>query len=319
MRMLDLFSGIGGFALAAEWVWGTELEIVAFCEIDKYAREVLKKRFPQVPIYEDIKELHGRQWRGEIDLITGGWPCQPFSIAGKRRGKADERYLWPALFDVIKDVRPTWFIGENVAGIKNMVLDETLADLESLGYEARPFAIPACAVGGDHRRMRIWTVAYAKESRRLRATQLENNQENKRAGRRLNASNESQVSCKDVADAQLDTKGSTFGEESNRRRTNDKQDNRDSLGNDIGNSRQDVADTEPARLQGQPKQGLVGTSELAEGSWWLSEPDVGRVAHGVPSRVDRLKCLGNAIVPQCAQVIMERIKQVMTSPISTTS
>jgi len=158
MRMLDLFSGIGGFSLAASWVWGDELEIVGFVEIDKFCQKVLKKHWPDVPIYEDIKELDGTQFKS-VDLITGGFPCQPFSVAGKRKGKEDDRYLWPEMFRVIQEIKPHWVISENVIGIINMELDKVLSDLESEGYETETFIIPACGVDAPHRRNRVWIVA----------------------------------------------------------------------------------------------------------------------------------------------------------------
>ena len=189
MKHLDLFSGIGGFALAAQWVWGKDHEIVAFCEIDKFCQKVLKKHWPDVPICEDIKELtnewidtncegNGLQRRGmaqsgqenqftrnnesktQIDILTGGFPCQPFSCAGKQRGKDDDRALWPEMFRVIKEVRPRWIIGENVAGFVNMALDECITDLEMEGYEVQPYIVPACAVNAPHRRDRVWIVAH---------------------------------------------------------------------------------------------------------------------------------------------------------------
>ena len=158
MKHLDLFSGIGGFALAADWVWGAEHEIVSFCEIESFCQKVLKKHWPDVPIHDDIKTLKGDKY-GTIDLITGGFPCQSFSVAGKRRGKNDDRYLWPEMFRIIQEARPRWVIGENVTGIINMALDEVLSDLESEGYEAQTFIIPACSQNAPHRRDRVWIVA----------------------------------------------------------------------------------------------------------------------------------------------------------------
>ena len=156
MRHLDLFSGIGGFALAAQWMgWQT----VAFCEREKYARRVLEQHWPGVPIIDDITK-----WPSErigCDIITGGFPCQPFSCAGKQAGKQDDRYLWPAMLSVIKRERPTWVVGENVLGIIKMALDQVLFDLEAIGYATRAFIVPACAVDAHHRRDRVWVVAMA--------------------------------------------------------------------------------------------------------------------------------------------------------------
>ena len=161
MKHLDLFSGIGGFALAAQWAG---IETVAFCEIDDFACKVLNKNFPDVPVHRDIRELDGSLYAG-IDIITGGYPCQPFSTAGKRKGADDPRHLWPEMLRVIKQARPAWVVCENVAGHITMGLDDVLFDLESLGYAARAIVIPACAVGANHRRQRVWVIANATEFR----------------------------------------------------------------------------------------------------------------------------------------------------------
>jgi len=160
MKVLDLFSGIGGFSLGLH---RAGMETVAFCEIEPYPQAVLRKNFPGVPIYDDVQTITGERLRADgidtIDLVCGGFPCQPFSVAGKQRGKDDHRHLWPEMFRIISEVRPTWVIGENVAGFVSMALCEVSADLESIGYEVQPFIIPACAVNAPHRRDRVWIVA----------------------------------------------------------------------------------------------------------------------------------------------------------------
>ena len=162
LRHLDLFSGIGGFALAARWVgW----ETIGFCEIEPYCQKVLAKNFPGIPIYDDVRELTG-ETVGHVDIITGGYPCQPFSVAGKRRGVADDRHLWPECARLIRELRPRWVLGENVAGHINMGLDDVLSDLEGLGYTWETFVIPACGVDAPHRRNRVWIVAYSSSARR---------------------------------------------------------------------------------------------------------------------------------------------------------
>jgi DNA (cytosine-5)-methyltransferase 1 len=267
VRHLDLFSGIGGFALAAQWAWKEEHEIIAFVEIDKFCQKVLKKNFGDIPIYGDIKKF---KYDGAIDLITGGFPCQPFSQAGKRGGKKDDRYLWPEMFRVIRETIPRWVIGENVAGIVNMELDTVLSDLEGIGYEVETFIIPACAVNAPHRRDRVWIVA------------------NRDFGR-------------------LERSGSK-GE-----RAND-------VERDSGEASENVADSNSERLEryrhkrGSDKSATKSSNNIREynssGEWWSVEPNVGRVANGVPSRVDRLKALGNAIVPQVVYPIMLAIKEL---------
>jgi DNA (cytosine-5)-methyltransferase 1 len=152
---LDLFSGIGGFALAAGWAG---FKTIGFCEIDKFCQGVLKKHWPKTPIHENIKELRGGAYAG-CTLLTGGFPCQPFSQAGKRRGKEDDRHLWPEMLRIIKEAKPCWIIGENVAGIIHMELDQVCSDLEACGYEVQPLIIPACGVDAPHRRYRVWIIA----------------------------------------------------------------------------------------------------------------------------------------------------------------
>lgn len=152
---LDLFSGIGGFALACRWAG---VETVGFAEIDDYASRVLAKNFPGVPNYGDVRNVPGSAaaW-----LVTGGFPCQPFSVAGKQGGASDDRYLWPEMARVIERTGPTWVLAENVPGIIGMELDTMLSDLERIGYTAWPVVVPACAVGAVHRRDRVWIIANA--------------------------------------------------------------------------------------------------------------------------------------------------------------
>jgi DNA (cytosine-5)-methyltransferase 1 len=252
---LDLFSGIGGFALAAKWAG---FRTIGFCEIDKYCQKVLAKNFladsteredwriqsrgfqSDAPaIHSNIFDLEGTAYRG-VDLITGGFPCQPFSVAGKRRGAADDRAIWPEMFRVIKETRPAWVLGENVTGIINMELDNCLSDLESLQYATRTFVVPACAVDAKHRRMRVWIIG-------------------QRSGN-------------------------------------------DSYAESFGHDR---------RWNGRERTPNEPTRPDSSGEVWDPEPDVGRVAHGIPSRVDRLKGLGNAIVPQVAYQILREIRNLI--------
>jgi DNA (cytosine-5)-methyltransferase 1 len=161
VRVLDLFSGIGGFSLGLE---RAGMQTVAFCEIDPYCRAVIKKHWPDIPCHEDVRTIPDIG----CDLICGGFPCQPFSVAGKQRGTADDRHLWPAMLEVIKRERPAWVLGENVAGLIRLGLDGVLSDLETEGYSCRTFAIPACSVGAFHRRERLWIVAHAQRDQQPR-------------------------------------------------------------------------------------------------------------------------------------------------------
>jgi DNA (cytosine-5)-methyltransferase 1 len=277
---LDLFSGIGGFALAAKW---NGYRTVGFCDNEPYAQAVLKKHWPEVPCHKDIREVRGDLYAG-VSLLTGGFPCQPFSVAGKQRGKDDNRYLWPEMLRVIREARPAWIIGENVAGIVNLALDTVCSDLEAEGYEVEPIIIPACAVDAPHRRDRVWIVAHAKG---------------------FNASGETWEFCE-------------------KKRRQGKSLRRKFGG--TGNLSADVANAEGGkrgeiRIEGE-KEGAqcghvvpgVGGGFYREQAQWLPEPNVGRVAHGVPNRVAKLRGLGNAIVPQVAAEIIRNINIIMEQP-----
>jgi len=162
LRHASLFSGIGGFELAAEWAGWVN---VLHCEINPFGRKVLNHYWPNSVSYEDITKTDFSVWRGRIDIISGGFPCQPFSLAGKRKGTEDDRHLWPEMLRVIREVRPTWVVGENVFGIINwdggLVFEQVQADLEAEGYEVQPYVLPAVSVNAPHRRDRTWFVAHA--------------------------------------------------------------------------------------------------------------------------------------------------------------
>lgn len=158
VRHLDLFSGIGGFALAARMVGG--IETVGFCEIEEHPQRILKKNFPTIPIHDDVRTLDPKQY-GRIDLITGGYPCQPFSTAGSRKGESDARHLWPHMLRIITEARPAWILCENVKGHITLGLDTVLDDLEREGYAAQAYCIPACSIGAVHRRERLFILANA--------------------------------------------------------------------------------------------------------------------------------------------------------------
>jgi DNA (cytosine-5)-methyltransferase 1 len=167
VKILDLFSGIGGFSIGLE---RAGFKTVAFCEIDKYCRLVLKKHWKDIKVYPDVREITKRQLEEDgcelPEIITGGFPCQPFSVAGRRQGTGDNRYLWPEMFRVIKEFKPRWIIAENVRGIVNIqdgvVFENVCTDLESQGYETQTFIIPAAGVGAPHRRDRVWIVAHSE-------------------------------------------------------------------------------------------------------------------------------------------------------------
>ena len=347
---LDLFSGIGGFALACQW---NEIETIGFVEIDKYCQKVLRKHWADVPIVEDIRDVEKikeiitnatsgrfqecelcRQQANDISevcqteelvenprcqydegqllqreyakkvckgttdsskrpnstprncvseqraeskspaiLVTAGFPCQPFSVAGKRGSKEDDRYLWPQTLAVIEAIKPRWILLENVTGIINLALDTVLSDLEGTGYSYETLVIPACAVNAPHRRDRIWVVGHATG----------NGQFDTEARRGIEPRNQrSGKGTKQVC--QSEGTGSLRSQ-------------------DVTNSRS----PESGGLSGKQRQ---ENTEIRLSDWWAVEPELGRVAHGIPNRVDRLKCLGNAIVPQVAYEIIKVIKEV---------
>lgn len=161
MKHASLFSGIGGFDLAAEWMgWENVFQV----EIDQFCQKVLEKNFPQTKRYGDIKQFKGSEYRGRVDVLTGGFPCQPFSVAGTRKGKNDERYLWPEMLRVIGEVGPGFVLGENVGGSWELV-DQICDDLDNIGYKAEPIGIEAASIGADHKRERFWFMAYSHSIR----------------------------------------------------------------------------------------------------------------------------------------------------------
>lgn len=172
MNHASLFSGIGGFDLAAEWMgWNNVLHV----ERDEFCRKILKHHFPNSQSYDDIKQFSGAPFLGRIDILTGGFPCQPYSAAGQRKGKADDRHLWPEMLRVIQEVRPTWVVAENVRGLLSwsdgMVFDEVCSALEGEGYQVFPTLLPAAGVyNAPHKRDRVWFIAYSHSNRSLRAS-----------------------------------------------------------------------------------------------------------------------------------------------------
>ena len=364
LRHLDLFSGIGGFSLGLESTGG--FETVAFCDIEKYCLQVLEKRFPGVPRYTDIKELNYDKIKSDglfpIDIITGGYPCQPFSVAGRKKGEEDPRHLWPEMFRLVQELRPSWVIGENVSGHIKLGLDTVLKNLESEGYSARTFSISASSVGANHQRERVWIVANAKQDNYLEQVRRRNEEESRiqkkyreehsqsrqssgtsevwqksnghenvedtrQHGRRLEPSRNQEGSQRGTFEK---TKRSSAADKTSRSSTREEtladtheglihrtQDKIQARGHtsDSSSTTKRKETLANAECIGQQRQGeLVRSSsstkdsdgqtswsydgsQRAEG-WWNIEPNVGRVAHGVSSRVDRLKSLGNSLVPQ---------------------
>lgn len=169
----SLFSGIGGFDLAAEWMGWTN---VFNCEWEEFPRQILKHHFPNAKQYGDVRDLQATEYSGHLDILTGGFPCQPYSVAGERKGNEDERHLWPEMLRVIRECKPTWVVGENVLGLVNwsdgLVFEEVCSDLESEGFEVQPIVLPAAGVAScPHRRDRVWFIAYSNDNRKSRRPQ----------------------------------------------------------------------------------------------------------------------------------------------------
>ena len=289
-KVLDLFAGIGGFSLGLERTGG--FETVAMCEKDEKAQLVLRKHWPDTPIYDDIKELTGERLQADgivPTVITGGFPCQDISGAGKGAGIIGERSgLWAEMFRLVRDVRPSWAIIENVSALRSKGLTLVLQNLCSIGYCVEWHCVPATAVGAPHRRDRIWIVAYpmCEGSQGLRP----------------------ECGLGEGGSGGAESRGSQGNAERER-----------SVRGSGGSASQDVADAAGQRREGPRPSGDACYStppiqreaaQLIHGgipNEWGSEPDVGRVAHGVPNRVDRLKQLGNAVVPQIPQLIGQAI------------
>lgn len=300
MKVLDLFSGIGGFSLGLERAGMTT---VAFCEIDEYCQKVLKKHWPTIPIFKDIRNLKGEEI-GPVDLICGGFPCQPFSVAGKRDGTSDDRHLWPEMLRLISETKPTWIIGENVAGITSMelelgpfevesrtlttgaesdyllsvlsrqeimLLDAICRDLECEGYEVQPVIIPACAVDAKHRRDRVWIIAH----------------------------NEKWSDGAYYNTEQIERQKQKFGKSIGRENVAYSQDSK----------WHDKPHKESRQHKGwEPAGGCFGIV------WrnWPIEPSMDRVVNGLPEELDpyRIKALGNAVVRQIPEIIGRAIMEI---------
>jgi DNA (cytosine-5)-methyltransferase 1 len=340
LKHLDLFSGIGGFALGLESTGG--FETVGFCDNEPFAQKVLKKHWPDVPCFGDVRDV-GRDTDGlgAVDIITGGFPCQPISLAGQQKATEDDRWLWDQMFRVIKEFKPKWIIAENVRNLveirEGVVFEQVCTDLEGEGYEVQTFVLPASAVNAPHQRYRCWIVAHANSGMRRGGRAISESRENKK--RRLHTKKEKQAShdlrsktvgcdpmgreTKDVSDT------NNTGDRTSKRRTDENREKEVKGWKEQPQSKpsrysKDVANSCGTRRKvGIPKKGYrqEGNAEEPDNNsnrlsgWqgkdnWTVEPSVGRVAHGIPNRVDRLKGLGNAVVPQIPAVLGRAILEV---------
>ena len=319
LKVLDLFAGIGGFTLGLDST--NFFETVKFVEKDKYCQKVLQKNFPNIPIEEDIKNVKGKE--GEADVICGGFPCQPFSVAGKQKGTSDDRHLWPEMFRLIREIKPQFVIGENVKNIINIqdgvVFETVCTDLESEGYEVQSFNIPAAGVGAPHRRERIWIVAHAERYNEIQQIQKSDGIQDQVQSKRGQKDSASWISSRANSIRQTDNRyetnvANTKSIESHVGEHGKHQEERSRQGEIRGENSHD-ANTYSKRLERFRAEHELRNSkeekQTSGNSWWSVEPNVGRVANGVPGRVHRLKGLGNAIVPQIAKEIGLAIKKVI--------
>ena len=406
LKVLDLFSGIGGFSLALESTG--HFQTIGFVENDEYCQAVLQHHFPEVPILGDIKNVTKETVPTRPDVICGGFPCQPFSVAGDQRAKDDPRHLWPEMLRIIKEQKPTWVVGENVSGLVKLGLDEILDEMEDQGYSTRTFNIPAFSVGAPHQRQRLWIIGHLGDPEhngsptpeRERGLLKQSEEQKKQisiwefegtssaSGDVANPDNEgvrsriggddfdyeeesgeggvdgegsagddewydtspTQDEGVDVANpdvigssseqfrdirglakksreekgrrskssVRIETRSSNVSDTDNTRdRTQEHRVDEDGKKNIQGRQEHtqskssrhgaDIPDPNGKGLQGQRKKYKLPKSkrkrEIGGSSWWDIEPNVGRVAYGVPNRVFKLRALGNSIVPQIAQKI----------------
>ena len=307
LRHVDLCSGIGGFALGFQWA-GLSVPVM-FCDNDMFCQQVLAKHWPNVPISGDVEELSIAPDRfvPDCDIITAGYPCQPFSLAGKRKGEADDRHIWPFILKIVAQKRPTYCVFENVYGHVNLGLDKVLFDLEAQNYASRTFIVPACGVDAPHKRDRLWIIAHTDSQSEPDVTI---NEQWVARGAGAGAVGDAKREQRGTAEAgRLDVDGSVL----DRSQRREKADTTKGSGADLPNADSEGLQRQPkpngSRQKGRQQIGDEGLSRGAS-RFWEPEPAVGRVAHGIPNWVHRLRALGNAIVPQIAQQIGETIKAI---------
>jgi DNA (cytosine-5)-methyltransferase 1 len=342
MKHLGLFEGIGGFSLAARWAgWQT----VAWCEWDDFGQKILSYHFPNAEKHGDITKSDFTKYRGKVDIITGGFPCQPYSVAGKRLGTDDERHLWPEMLRAIREVQPRWVVGENVSGIVNwnggVVFEQVHIDLENEGYEVQAFVLPACAVNAPHRRDRVWFVAYKNTVRNGRTSNKRKEESCIRGFRDVSAGNNERICANDdevgnAANPDSSTKGSSgksteantkrsrYAEQQKKRREKAKQ----RVGR--GYVLQNAANPDNQGLQRSENVGgfnPIWTREKQQPtrlfqSDWENFPNQSPICgrnDGLPTKLDGItlpkwrtetvKAYGNAIVPQVAYQIFKAINE----------
>ena len=289
---LSLFTGIGGLDLTAEMAG---FQTVGQCEWAEYQTKLLEQHWPDVPRWKDIRTLTKESFYEKtglrtVDVVSGGFPCQPFSLAGKRQGTTDDRYLWPEMLRVIRELRPTWVLGENVPGIVSVALDTVLSDLEDSGYSAQAFIVPACGVDAPHKRERVAVLAYslhggsAVRGNRQLQDASENGGEGPDHGRGTPA---------DVTGKRRENESRSAGMVDGIRTGIHKPDSNADSARLEGCSGKEIRRGGILQFQSPRVLGMHPAWEN-----WPCEPGIHRVVDGIPNRMDRIKCLGNAVVPQ---------------------
>jgi len=312
LKLLDLFSGIGGFSLGLESTG--QFETIAFVEKDEFCKKVLKKNFNNIPIESEVRNVKGDRYAA--DIITGGFPCQPFSVAGKRKGTSDDRYLWDETIRVIRECKPRWFIGENVEGIINIqegvVLRQVCDDLEKEGFEVQCLVIPASGIGAWHQRKRVWILAYSKHNGSYRSKRNETIESSNEQEKRLSVRDDQDVP---------NTESIRHRRWSSEKCTNERWSflSREQEGREMGSKAQrcdgDDANSNSEGSQGhglstnmETKQRQVSSKNSIEEqqTWWEAQSSLCRNVNGISyeldkDRANRIKSLGNSIVPLIAR------------------
>ena len=338
---IDLCSGIGGFALGFSWS-SLNTTPTLFCDTEEWCRKVIAKNFPKVPIANDVKEIANdpRKFiQGKPFILTGGYPCQPFSVAGRRGGKEDPRHIFPYIHSIVKQVRPSWCVFENVYGHFSMGLDEVLLQMETINYATRTFILPSSAVGALHKRDRVWIIckdmgdseydgSFTTEIRGGNTETSERTSEGQETSIESEGASRSQHSQTIPNSESLGRRGGN-GEQcgDQQRQVLKDEQGRSQMGSEVEGCREshgNLSDSKSERIQrlwsswkqesdshGKEIISLC-ESERSPTTIWKTEPNVGRVVDGLPKRVDRIKGLGNAIVPQNAMMIANAIHRSMT-------
>ena len=303
LKLLDLFSGIGGFSLGLESTG--YFETIGFVEKDEFCQKVLKNNFNNIPIESEVRNVKGDRYKA--DIITGGFPCQPFSVAGKRRGTEDDRYLWDETIRVIRECKPRWFIGENVEGIINIsegkVLQQIQKDLEAEGFEVQCLVIPASGIGAWHQRKRVWIIAHSNSNRDRNKITGSNGEEKEiqREHRKKDSTSWKFIRTdtnEDVANSQR------MGWQERSKKS--KEFKGEAASNKSNNSIEGQSIRKSSLSMDVPNSNSTERSIEEQQTWWEAQSDICRNVNGISYELDkdrknRIKSLGNSIVPLIAR------------------